>query len=89
MGDYEVTLFEAFEDERAAYDLYGLYAVEADEDGAAQQVYGAGKSRRFDGEEAAVAYVCESLGGSPDRFLNSGFLEDEYRERFAAAGAGS
>ncbi len=83
-GDFEVTLFEAFEDERAAYDIYGLYAVELDQDGAVEQAFAAGKSRHFTDPDDAMAHACESLGASPERFLNRGFLEDDYRERFGS-----
>lgn len=74
-----VTLFEAYEDENAERDLYGLYAVESDSDGAAQEVFAAGKSRAFGDVRQAFDHVV-SLGGSDARYMNRGFLEDAYRE---------
>jgi len=79
---YTVVLYEALEAERAGYDLYGLYAVERDEDGALQQVFGAGKEYACSSPEQVFLRVAE-LGGSTDRFVNGGLLQDEYVARGA------
>lgn len=76
---YVVTLFEGIEDERAAENLYWAYAVESDEDGAAQPVDAAGKEFTFEDENKAVEFVRSELGGSPDRFVNEGLLQGDYR----------
>jgi hypothetical protein len=76
--EYVVSLYEAIESERARHDLYGLYATEPDEDGCPQQVFGAGKEFHCGSAEAAIAKVVE-IGGSPHRFVNDGFVQDEYR----------
>jgi hypothetical protein len=74
---YVVGLFEAIESERAEYDLYGLYARERDQDGAEQQVYGNAKYRVFESATDAFSHAL-CLGGAIDRFVNDGFLPDEY-----------
>jgi hypothetical protein len=74
---YVVGLFEAIESERAEYDLYGLYARERDQDGAEQQVYGDAKYRVFEFAADAISYPLH-LGASVDRFVDDGFLPDEY-----------
>jgi hypothetical protein len=61
--EYVVVLYEAIESDRARYDIYGLYAVERDEDGDPQQVFGAGKRLVCSSAQEAIARVTE-LGGS-------------------------
>jgi hypothetical protein len=77
-----VSLFEAYEDERVAYDIYGLYAVEPDSDGGGQQAFSASKEFIFPTAEEAFSFVASSLGGSKDRFLNQWFLEKDYEQRY-------
>jgi hypothetical protein len=77
---YIVTLFEGFEDARAAQSIYEIYAVESDQDGAAQPVDAAGKESAFSDEEQALKFVEDRLGGARDRFVNQGMIQDEYRD---------
>jgi hypothetical protein len=74
---YVVTLFEAIETDRDRFDIYGLYAVERDENGAPQQVFGAGKHHAVESPKRAMALVVE-LGGALDRFVSDGLVQDEY-----------
>jgi hypothetical protein len=76
-GEYVVALYEAVESERAHQDIYGLYARERDEDGDPQQVFGAPKKVTYDSPTAAMGGVTE-LGGAADRFVNDGFVQQEY-----------
>jgi hypothetical protein len=75
--DYLVSLFEATESDRARDDLWGLYSVGLDEDGDPEQIFAAGKNSSFGSEQQAIARVAE-LGGTADRFVNEGFIQDEY-----------
>jgi hypothetical protein len=81
--EYVVALYEAIESDRARYDIYGLYAVERDEDGDPQQVFGAGKKFACSSAQEAMVRVTE-LGGGADRFVNDGFVQQAYLEAVGA-----
>jgi hypothetical protein len=74
---YIVGLFEAIESERASYDIYGIYARERDEDGAEQQIFGNAKYSALASAAEAITYALQ-LGAAADRFVNDGFVQDEY-----------
>jgi hypothetical protein len=76
---FEVSLYEAIETERAGYEIYGLYALAPDEDGASQQVFGVPTTGRFNSAEEAIEHVIQ-LGGRIDRFVKDGLIQDEYRD---------
>jgi hypothetical protein len=77
--EFEVSLYEALETERAASDIYGLYALAPDEDGDSQQVFGVPTTARCNSAEKAIEHVIQ-LGGRDDRFVNDGLIQDEYRD---------
>jgi len=83
-SEFVVSEFKAFEDESASSDIYGLYAVESDSDGGAQQAFSAPEEHEFDSADDAIDFVVSKLGGSPEHFLNQGFLEEDYGRRFAS-----
>jgi hypothetical protein len=85
---YLVTLFEGEENERAVSSLYNIYSLELDQDGARQPVDATPKEFILPSEDAVVAFVEGSLGGSRERFVNEGLVQQEYLDTLAVGGGG-
>jgi hypothetical protein len=86
-GAFVVTLYRGRAPESAdeeLHDVYHLWALALDQDRALQPVDAAGEEHLFDDEEAAIAFVASDLGGSPERFVNVGFVTDDYNEQTRA-----
>jgi hypothetical protein len=75
---YVVTLYEGIEDTNASGSIYDTLSLESDQDGAALPVDAAGREFIFDSEGGAIAFVAGELGGTRDRFVNDGLVQEEY-----------
>ncbi|WP_153064881.1 hypothetical protein [Xanthomonas campestris] len=72
---WKVRLCEVFDNGNS--DLIGIYEFEAlDPD------FPFGKEWIFESVEAAVEFCRSSLDAAPDRYVNEGLIQDEYKDRY-------